>query len=856
MAQSKSKPPQPSATQQLWAKRLWKALGIGIGFMILVFIILSFTKLPSFDDLENPIDVYASDVIAADGKVIGRHFSQNRVPVIYDSLSPHLVNALIATEDARFYSHSGVDFKALIRVGFRTILLRQKSGGGGSTITQQLAKRLFSDRDFSGMNRVFRYFNLVVIKFKEWIVAVKLERRYTKEEIIAMYFNEVDFIHDAYGIQSAAETYFGKNQQDLSIEEAAMLVGMLKNPALYNPMRRPEIAQERRNTVLNQMRKAGHINREELDSLKLIDIDMGRFKRATHSEGLARYFMMEVKREVEKILNDPEHRKPDGSKYNIYRDGLKIYTTIDTRMQKYAEEAMVEHMTEVQKRYNQEWKNRDPWKDGADNAQKELRQEVLKSQVRNSDRYRDLRSYHMDDVLAKISDNFSDIKLSDRDLELMHEERSSKGTFVALQKQNRINSDRVSKLERIMKSNSWEELSAAWLTFQEQMKKDFETKVKMKVFAYNPPTFEKDTLMSPLDSVRYHRMIMQAGILAVEPSTGYIKAWVGGVNYRYFQYDHIRSSRQVGSTFKPFVYAAAIANYGISPCFPVQDIQYTISKDEGNFGLLESWSPKNSEGKFTNTSMTLYTGLRNSVNSVSVFLMKQLGDTEPIRGMLHSMGIDSTEKRQDGGYRLPKSPSICLGAADLSVFEMTGAYATFANNGVFKKPQFITHIEDHTGRVVYRAVAEETVALPSEANYVMVDLLKNASGGAPGIGSLKSEAGGKTGTTNDHVDGWFMGITPGLVVGTWVGGEDRWIRFRSFANGQGSRMARPIFAGLMKRIEADNQVDYDPKLRFFVPPEPRSIVTKCNEYRNPLYDKVNSSGEYDEIDEDFKMEEF
>lgn len=347
---------------------------------------------------------------------------------------------------------------------------------------------------------------------------------------------------------------------------------------------------------------------------------------------------------------------------------------------------------------------------------------------------------------------------------------------------------------------------------------------------------------------------MQAGVMAMDPVTGHVKVWVGGVNYKYYQYDHIRSNRQVGSTFKPFVYAAAIANFGISPCYPVIDKQYTISPGEGRFGLLESWSPKNSTGEFSEESITLYGGLANSVNSVSVYLMKQLGDAEPVRALLHNMGIDSSERRYDGDYRVPRQPSICLGSPDLSVYEMTGAYSTFANNGVYKRPYFITMIESRNGKVIYRATDEEIVALPSEANYVMVDLLKNATGGLRAR-NLKSEVGGKTGTTNDHVDGWFMGITPGLVIGTWVGGSDRWIRFRSFYNGQGSRMARPIFGKFMEKLEADSNADYDPELRFFKPPEPRTIVTDCNQYDAFRQSQEEEESAFD-IEDEFRLDEF
>jgi penicillin-binding protein 1A len=846
-----SKPTEPKYTDQI-IKWFWLTFAGVIGSIILLFIILSFTRLPTFDDLENPLNTFATEVLASDGTLIGRHFIQNRVQVRYDSLNPNLAKALIATEDERFMRHSGIDFQALGRVAIRTFILQQKSGGGGSTISQQLAKLLFSDRDLSGRGKISRTFRLVIIKFKEWITAVKIERRYTKEEIIAMYLNKFEFNNGAFGVQAASETYFGKNQSQLDVEEAAMLIGMLKNPSLYNPTRRIEIAQNRRNTVLNQMRKKKFITSNEYDSLKILPVDVSNFRRETHSEGMARYFLMEVRKEVQKILSNPEYRKPDGSEYNIYRDGLKVYTTIDVRIQKYAEEAMLEHMAVVQQRYNAEWKNRDPWTDGADSTQKALRAATLKSQIAQTDRYRELRAKYLDDIIEEIKQEFGGINLSDRDLEILSQKELTNLDLDELLKKKKINQNQHTLYKRVVNSAFYTELKVQFLSFQREQEQVFKTPINMKVFSYNPPLYEKDTLMSPYDSIRYHRMMMQSGVLAIEPTTGHIKAWVGGVNYKYFQYDHTRTNRQVGSTFKPFIYAAAITNFGISPCFPVHDRQYSIVPGEGKFGLIDPWTPKNSEGKFSGKTMNLYEGLRNSVNSVSVFLMKELGDTEPVRGMLHSMGIDSTEKRADGEYKLPKQPSISLGAADLNLMEMTGAYAVFANNGVYKKPIFIKHIEDHGGKVIYRSMEEETVALPAEANFAMLELLRNSASVLKYQG-IKSDVGGKTGTTNEHVDGWFMGLTPGLVIGTWVGGEDRWIRYRTFSNGQGSRMARPIFYGLLKRLEDDTQVDYDYKLSFISPPEPRTIITDCSKYKRSY---SGFKEEDDEIDDEFKLEEF
>ncbi len=839
----------PTPLQRSIIKWLYYLVIGAIVSIIFTFIILSFTKLPTFEDLENPIDTYASDVISSDGRIIGRHFRYNRVQVEYDSLNPYIVKALVATEDERFLKHAGIDFKALGRVLFRTLVLSKSESGGGSTITQQLAKQLFSNRDFSGKNKLSRTLSLIFVKLKEWITAVKLERRYSKQEIIALYLNRCEFVYDAYGIQSAAETFFGKDQKDLDPEEAATLIGMLKNPSYFNPMRRPELTRNRRNVVLSQMRKSKFITKDELDSLKNTELDVSRFKRASHSEGIGRYFLMETRREVERLLDLPENRKPNGEKYNIFIDGLKIYTTLDLTMQEYAESAVMEHMKDVQDRYFKEWKNLDPWTYGADQQQKNFRQRSLRSHIKVSDRYRSIRKNFMDEVALITNGDYENLRFNDEELAVALKAQEDPPT---IRKADNLDDDVKKSLENLLKEPYWPEVKEFWKDLEERIEEDFNTPTDMKVFAYGVDGFEKDTVMTPLDSIRYHRMIMQAGVMAMDPVTGHIKVWVGGVNYRYYQYDHIRSNRQVGSTFKPFVYASAIANFGISPCFPIKDVQYTISPGEGRFGLLEPWSPKNSTGEFRNEPIDLYEGLANSVNSVSVYLMKQLGDAEPVRGLLHNMGIDSSARRYDGDYRVPRQPSICLGSPDLSVYEMTAAYSTFANNGVYKRPYFITMIEDRNGKVIYRATDEEIVALPSEANYVMVDLLKGAVGGLRAR-NLKSAVGGKTGTTNDHVDGWFMGITPGLVVGTWVGGSDRWIRFRSFFNGQGSRMARPIFGKFIEKLEADPTVDYDPDLKFFTPPEPRTIVTDCDQYAR-FY---QSDDEPDvDIDDEFILDEF
>lgn len=408
-----------------------------------------------------------------------------------------------------------------------------------------------------------------------------------------------------------------------------------------------------------------------------------------------------------------------------------------------------------------------------------------------------------------------------------------------------------SQYRSVLRSPYWGELKQKWEVLQEAAKTVFETPVEMRVFTYENDRFEKDTVMSPLDSLKYHHHFLQIGSMAIEPTTGYVKGWVGGINYRYFKYDHVRTRRQVGSTFKPFVYATAIKQQGISPCFMVPDQPQTIFPGEGNFGLQESWTPDNADGTYSGNLYTLKDGLKHSKNTVSVFLMKQLMDAEPVRDLIHQMGIDKEAKYPNGRYVVPIAPSICLGATDLSVSEMSGAYTTFANNGIYHKPQYILRIEDRNGRILYRQDPDERIALDEQSNYVMVEMLKYAAG----IGGLKSEVGGKTGTTNDFVDGWFMGVTPSLVVGTWVGGEDRWIRFRTLDYGQGSVMAKPFFKKLIKRLEEDDTADYDPLARFPVPKGDLTIELDCTKYFQSI--EPEDGGRFDEFSEDmFGDEEY
>ena len=813
-----------TSTFERYSKKLWIGAFALVICSILFFVILSFQGLPDFKQLESPDFELATQVIDVKSREIGRYYTQNRLPVDYDHLNPYLIDALVATEDARFFSHSGVDIQALSRV-FLGVVTFNRNKGGGSTITQQLAKLLFDRPDFTSMGKIRKSWTLMITKFKEWITAVKLERQYTKQEILAMYLNKFNFIYGAYGISAASEIYFGKNQKDLKIEEAATLIGMLKNPALFNPVRRPDTVEHRRMIVLNQMRKQGFITRDQYDSLKVLPLDITRFAKQSHVTGPAPYFRAELANWLKELFDQKEYRKPNGEKYNIYKDGLKVYTTIDLDMQVMAEEEMWKHMAKVQERFNTVWKNMDPWTYHADDAQKKIRKESLLSMVRQTGRYQAMHDERLSALLDKINEKH-EIALSDWDIENLIQEAAKAGRIARLVSGKSITSEKGKKYKAVIAGEYWDELSTTWNLFQKDINKEMNTPVEMMVFDYGTAG-EKKVTMSPLDSIKYHRKFMQTGILAIDPKTGEIKTWVGGINNKYFQFDHIGSSRQVGSTFKPFVYATAITLQGISPCFPVMDQPYTIGPGDGSFGVLKPWTPQNADGKYTHRTYTLFEGLKDSRNTISVFLMQQLGNANVVRGLINNMGIDSSMRRPDGEYRVPNQPSICLGSADLSVMEMTGAYCTFANNGVFVKPYFVSSIEDENGRVIYRAVKEEQVALPPKANAVMVDMLKYT---AVGFGDYKSQVGGKTGTTNDYKDGWFIGITPSLVVGTWVGGEDQWIRFNTLADGQGSVMAKPFFKAFLRRLENAPEVDYDATTKFAVPEGGLDIETDCAKY--------------------------
>jgi penicillin-binding protein 1A len=791
-----------------YIKWMWRLLVLGIVSVVLLFVGLGlFGDIPSTERLENPNVNLATEVLSADGEVLGRFYQQNRVVVRYDQLSPYLVEALISTEDERFHKHSGIDAESLARVFVKTVLFGNESSGGGSTITQQLAKLLFTEEPAANIRqRAFQ-------KLKEWITAVKLESRYTKEEIISMYLNEFNFINGAYGIKSASEIYFSESQDSLEMQEAALLIGMLKNPSLYNPRRFPEKALQRRNQVLFQMKRNNAITQAEYDVLK--DKKLGlSFNRTSHNDGLAPYFREELRREVKKLLT--EQKKADGTSYNVHTDGLTIYTTVDSRMQKHAEDAVWNHLKSLQKIFFNHWENRDPWTykgRKTSNSDLEIRKNSFDRLVSESDRYASVR----EKVVKKIAElDLRDVDVT-RMFKIKEEGFDLADTWL---EDGFINKKLYNKYKKILQSKDWAAVKSEWDELQKAKDKEFNKYYKMKVFAYNKDG-EVDTLMTPYDSIRYHRMILQTGMLSVNPKTGEIKTWVGGSNYKYFKFDHANKNvaRQVGSTFKPFLYALSIER-GVSPCQKI--IDQPITFEAGTFGLYRSWTPKNASNSYSGAEYDLKRALKQSKNSISAYLMRDLGSVEPLRDFVSNMGIAED--------RIPLKPSICLGAADLSVFEMTGAYTAFANAGTYTEPYFISKIEDKNGNVIYEKVPEQKEVLSQGTAGAMVNLLKGVVTGAGGFGGIKSEVGGKTGTTNDQTDGWFMGITPNLVVGTWVGGDDRWVRFRTITYGQGARMARPIFANFLKSIEQDSELGFDVSARFERPIGDDGIEMNCALY--------------------------
>ena len=755
-------------------KILW--IFIALISLVCVFIFFSIAKgwigyMPPVEDLENPNYKFATEVFSEDGKVLGTYSysKENRVFVGYNDLSPNIINALIATEDVRFAEHSGIDAYALTRAIVKRGILMQKNAGGGSTITQQLSKQLYSPSADNVMERLFQ-------KPIEWVIAVKLERYYTKEEILTMYLNKFDFLNNAVGIKTAAFTYFGCEPKDLKIEEAATLVGMCKNPSLYNPVRYNERSRGRRNVVLDQMRKAGYITEAERDSLQALPLKL-KYNRVDHKEGLATYFreylrgVLTAKKpdkanyrgwQMQKYYEDSldwennplfgwceKNTKKDGTKYNLYTDGLKIYTTLDSRMQQYAEDAVTEHLKELQGYFFKE-------KKGAKKAPYTFR----------------LTQEQVDEILGRA------MRLSDR--------------------------------YRLMKKAGATEA---------EIKKAFDTPEEMSVFSWEG---EKDTIMTPMDSIRYYKFFLRAGFMSMDPRSGHVKAYVGGPNYHYFQYDMAMvGRRQVGSTIKPFLYTLAMEN-GFSPCDEVRHVEYTLIDENG-----KPWTPRNANKKLIGDMVTVKWGLANSDNWITAYLMSKLNPYN-LKRLIHTFGVRNRD--------IVPSVSLCLGPCEISVGEMVSAYTAFPNKGIRVAPLFVTRIEDNDGNVLATFAPEMQEVISVSSAYKMLVMLRavvnEGTGGRVRRLGVKADMGGKTGTTNYNADGWFMGFTPSLVSGCWVGGEDRDIHFDTMLHGQGASMALPIWTKYMVKVLGDKSLGYDENETFQLP-----------EGYDPCKDDINLEGD-------------
>lgn len=826
-----------------WVSRLlWGGLILGVlgAFAIITWVAMG--DLPDFKDLENPKYDLASVIYDTNEVQYGKYYIENRQFVDYDDLSPNIRAALFSVEDSRYFNHTGIDFRALLRVAVKTVILQQESAGGGSTISQQLAKLLFDRDNFDSSSKLGRAMALAKIKFKEWITAVRLEKSYTKEEIVAMYLNKFEFINGAHGIKSAAEIYFDKNQRELSKTEAATLVGMLKNPARFNPVRFNDRTKGRRDVVLSMMSNRGLISAIELDSLQQSPLDMSNFKRASQSEGIAPYFRSELTKWVRSLLLKEEYQKPEGGTYDIYRDGLKIYTTIDVRYQKHAEEALKEHLAKLQERYWKAWDRKDPLTYEAEEEKQKIILESIDRRIRDTELYKNLYQKYFVEITKKAKEEF-DLELKEPTVRRIMKDPDYINTLPESVKSayKSITSSKITKSQ--------------WNAFKDALEEKMKEKTNAKVFAYNEEGFEHKE-MTRMDSLLYHLRHLQAGLLSVDPKTGHIKAWVGGADHRYFKFDHVTTRRQVGSTIKPFVYATAIGVQGIPPCQEFNDIQYTIAPGDEGFLVDAEWSPSNANGLFTENSYNLYQGLLYSKNSITIRIVKEMGTIELVRDLLHNVGIDKNERLSGGRLVVPRVPSIALGSVDLSLMEMAGGYTTFANNGIYTKPVFIDRIEDKHGKVIYRSSMLQRRALNPLYNAVMVDMLQNNTGGGFGLG-LKSPNGGKTGTTNDYTDGWFMGITPNLVTGIWVGGDEKWVRFFTLDDGQGFVMARPIYQNYLKKVEADEDINFDITAKFAEGPEGIEDLIDCSRYKQVKPEEEQENRLQEKMDlEVFEDDEF
>ncbi|MDM8255507.1 transglycosylase domain-containing protein [Phocaeicola barnesiae] len=740
---------------------LWGLLILTVEAIAIIFSAIANGKIgyvPPVEELENPNLKFATQIISDDGQLLGTWSlsKENRVYVGYEDLSPNLVKALIATEDVRFKDHSGIDIRAFSRAVVKRGILMQKHAGGGSTITQQLAKQFYSPTADNVMERLLQ-------KPIEWVIAVKLERYYTKEEILTMYLNKFDFLNNAVGIKTAAKTYFGKDPKDLSVEEAATLIGMCKNPSLYNPRRFNERCRGRRNVVLDQMRKADYLTEAECDSLKALPLTL-KFQPVDHKDGLATYFreylrgIMTAKKpnksnyrgwQAQQYYEDSiawetnplygwcnKNTKKDGSHYNVYTDGLKIYTTINSRMQRYAEEAVYEHVAKyLQPRFFKEKKGRKTAPYTSQLSEEEV-QKILDRSIHQSDRY------------------------------------------------------------RTMKEAGYSE---------SEIMQAFNTKHEMQVFSYEG---EKDTIMTPLDSIKYYKHFLRAGFMSMDPITGYVKAYVGGPNYNYFQYDMAMvGRRQVGSTIKPYLYTLAMEN-GFSPCDMTRNVEQTLYDENG-----KAWSPRNSSRSHYGEMVTLKWGLANSNNWISAYLMSKLSPYE-LKRLIHSFGVLNRD--------IQPTVSLCLGPCEISVGEMVSAYTAFANRGIRTAPLFVTRIEDNEGNVVATFTPKMDEVISESSAYKMVVMLRSVINEGTGnrvrrLYGITADMGGKTGTTNRNSDGWFMGFTPSLVSGCWVGGEERDIHFDTMRDGQGASMALPVWGLYMQKVYADKTLGYSQDERFDIP---------------------------------------
>ena len=734
-------------------KLFWIVFSIGILSFVSIFLAAGFGllgKMPEFRQLENPKTNLATQIFSADNKVIGKfYYNDNRTPLYYEEIPKNLIDALIATEDERFYDHSGIDLRSTLRA---VVYLGEK--GGASTVSQQLARQLFT-----GI-RSRNTLDAVIQKIKEWVIAVQLERRYAKKEILTMYLNLYDFNYNADGLRSAANIYFSKEPSDLLLEESAMLVGMLKNSSLYNPIRRPELVISRRNIVFQQMLRNEMLTQKEVDSLQQLPLQI-QFNPQSHREGLATYFRAYLRQFMLNWIQD--NPKPDGEKYNLYLDGLTIYTTLDSKMQTYAENAVKEHMSNLQDAFFEQ--NTPKWNPTAP--------------------FLDLTEKEVERLMG----------------------------------------------QAMMRSERWRKMKLAGKT-EDEIKASFEQKTAMRIFSWKG---EIDTVMRPIDSIRHYKHFLRSGMMSMNPQTGHVKAWVGGINYKHFQFDHVfQGKRQIGSTFKPFVYASAIDQLKLSPCDSFPDGFYCV--EARKFGAHEAWCPKNSGDRYTGMR-TLKNALANSVNTISARLIDKVGPG-PVSKLAADLGISS---------KIPNVPSIALGTADLSVYEMVAAYGAFANQGIYVKPVMVTRIEDKNGTVLFEATPETRDVLSEESAYVTVKLLEGVTESGSGIRlrhrgaeennpyfgtvvtgypyEFQNPIAGKTGTTQNQSDGWFIGMVPNLVTGVWVGGEDRATHFNSIAYGQGATMALPIWALYMKKLYEDPLLEVS--IDSFPAPERVSIPLDC-----------------------------